>query len=98
LALYEIFGFDPSTNPLKLDKFTLTNNIKSDFPPTLIIHAKNDRLVDVEEANAFYRFLQDKKIEAKLLLVANGHSSELINQNPEAVDEMVAFLNSRLKK
>jgi len=49
LGLYEVFGFDPAKEPEKLDKYTLTNNIKSDYPTTLIIHAKNDRLVDLEQ-------------------------------------------------
>lgn len=93
LALYEIFGFDPAKEPEKLDKYTLTHNVKSNYPPTLIIHAKNDHLVDLGQVQAFYDFLQDKKVESKLYLVENGHSSELINQNPDAVDEIITFLN-----
>jgi acetyl esterase/lipase len=98
LGLYEVFGFDPAKEPEKLDKFTLTNNIKSDYPPTLIIHAKNDRLVDLEQVNTFYKFLNENKIESKLYLVENGHSSKLINQNPDAVDEIISFLNMQFKR
>ena len=98
LVLYEVFGFDPAKKPEKLERYTLTNNVKSPYPPTLIIHAKNDYLVDLGQVNAFYDFLQDKKVEAKLYLVENGHSSELINQNPDAVDEIIAFLDSRFKR
>lgn len=98
LGSYELFGFDPAKEPEKLDKFTLTNNIKSDFPPTLIIHAKNDRLVDLGQVNAFYDFLKENKIESKLYLVENGHSSKLINQNPDAVDEIISFLSMQLKR
>ena len=98
LGLYEVFGFDPAQEPKKLDKYTLINNIKSDYPPTLIIHAKNDRLVDLEQVNAFYDFLNENKIESKLYLVENGHSSKLINQNPDAVDEIIDFLNMHFNK
>jgi acetyl esterase/lipase len=97
LALYELFGFDPSAEPNKLDKFTLSNNIKSDYPPTLLIHAKNDHLVDVQQVNDFYKFLIEKQINTELFLVENGHSNELINQNPKAIDQIVTFLNMQFK-
>lgn len=96
LALYEIFGFDPSTEPEKLDKFTLTANVKTNYPPTLIVQAKNDRLVDLEQVTAFYDFLKEKKVKSEIYLVEYGHSSELINQNPDAVDEIIRFLNEQL--
>jgi acetyl esterase/lipase len=97
LLLYEVFGFDPAKEPEKLVKYTLTNNVKSNYPPILIIHAKNDHLVDLDQVKAFYNFLQDKKVESKLYLVENGHSSELINQYPDAVDEIISFLNNQFK-
>ena len=98
LGSYEVFGFDPAKEPEKLDKFTLNNNINSEYPPTLIIHAKNDRLVSLEQVIAFYNFLNENKIESKLYLVENGHSSKLINQNPDAVDEIINFLNKQFSK
>lgn len=97
LALYEIFGFDPAKEPEKLGKYTLTNNIKTGYPPTLIIHAKNDRAVKFNEANEFYMFLQNKQIESELYVVENGHSSDLIKQHPEAIDEIVAFLKRQFE-
>jgi len=98
LALYEIFGFDPANEPEKLKKYTLTDNIRSNFPPTLLVHAKNDHLVDLGQVISFDDFLKDKKVASSLYLVENGHSSELINQNPDAVDEIIAFLNHHLKQ
>ncbi len=97
LALYEIFGFDPSREPEKLEKFKLTNNVDSDYPPTLLIHAKNDHLVALQEASDFYNYLKEKKVETELFLVENEHSSVLINENPQAVDKLVEFLNKHLK-
>jgi predicted esterase len=64
----------------------------------LIIHAKNDHLVDLGQVNAFYDFLKKERVESKLYLVENGHSSELIDQNPDAVDEIVTFLNNQFCK
>jgi acetyl esterase/lipase len=98
LALYEIFGFDPVKEPQKLERYTLTYNVKSGYPPTLIIHAKNDRAVKFDEARAFYEFLQNKKIESELYVVENGHSSDLIKQHPESVDEIIRFLNKQFNR
>jgi acetyl esterase/lipase len=98
LILYEVFGFDPYKEPEKLEKYTLTHHVKSNYPPTLIIHAKNDHLVDLGQVKAFYDFLQKERVESKLYLVENGHSSELIDQNPDAIDEIVTFLNNQFRK
>jgi len=93
LALYEIFGFDPIKEPEKLEQYTLTSRISLGYPPTLIVHAKNDRLVKFDDAEAFYALLQEKGIPSELYMVENGHDSNLIRQHPEAVDEIIKFLN-----
>jgi acetyl esterase/lipase len=69
LALYEIFGFDPSQYPERLENFKLTNNVDSDYPPTLLIHAKNDHLVDLQQVSDFHNFLKEKQIKTELFLV-----------------------------
>lgn len=97
LALYEIFGFDPSKDIQRLEKFQLPANIDSDYPPTLLIHAKNDLLVDLGQVEEFYSFLKKKNVVSELYLVENGHNSELINQYPEATDKLIEFLNVHLK-
>jgi dipeptidyl aminopeptidase/acylaminoacyl peptidase len=98
LALYEIFGFDPSLDSERLEKFELSNNVHSNYPPTLLIHAKNDHLVDLNQVNEFYSFLNDKNVIAEIYLVENGHSTELINQNPQAVDKIIEFFYETFRK
>ncbi|MDR2919650.1 MAG: alpha/beta hydrolase [Tannerella sp.] len=98
LALYEIFGFDPVKEPQKLEQYTLTNNIKAGYPPTLIIHAKNDRAVKFDDAEAFYMFLQDRNVKSELYVVENGHASSLIEQHPESIDKIITFLNIQFNK
>lgn len=93
LALYELFGFDPSAEPEKLDMFSLNTNIKDKYPPTLLIHAKNDHLVDIQQVNDFHRFLIEKHITTELYLVENGHSDDLIYRNPEVIERIIEFLN-----
>ena len=94
LALYGIFGFDPAKEPEKLKKYTLTDNMKPDFPPTLIIHGRKDHLVGLQEVTEFYGFLTAKQINAELHLVENGHSSELIRQHPEVIEKIIEFLKA----
>jgi acetyl esterase/lipase len=97
LGLYEIFGFDVSKDSVRLQTYTLSNHIKKGYPPTLIVHAKNDHLVDFSQAEKFYKLLQDKGVESELFTVENGHSGEVINNYPEAVDKIIQFLDARLK-
>ncbi|NAS12142.1 alpha/beta hydrolase [Poritiphilus flavus] len=97
LALYEIFGFDPSNDEKRLEKFKLTDNINSNYPPTLLIQAENDHLVASGEVKDFHSFLIGKKVRAELYLVDNGHSNELIKQNPQAIDKMIRFLKKYMQ-
>jgi acetyl esterase/lipase len=97
LVLYEVFGFDPSKEPDKLEMYKLSSNIKPNYPPTLLIHAKNDHLVDLGQVEEFYQFLKNKNVISELYLVENGHNTELINQNPQAIDKIIEFLNTQLK-
>lgn len=98
LAQYELFGFDPAKEPEKLSGYSLVNNIGPQYPPTFLIHAKNDHLVGLQQANDFHKFLTEKKIQTELYIVENGHADELIRQNPEVIDKMIAFLNKQFKK
>lgn len=97
LALSEIFGFDVSQDPARLQNYTLTKHIQSGFPPTLLLHAKNDYLVELSQAEKLNNFLKEKNVESELYVVENGHSSELINNNPDAVDKLIQFLDIHLK-
>jgi len=96
LALSEIFGFDVSQDTSRLQNYTLTQNIQSGFPPTLLLHAKNDHLVELSQAEKLNDFMKEKNVESELFVVENGHSSELINNNPNAVDKFIRFLDIHL--
>jgi len=98
LAHYELFGFDPATEPEKLEGFTLTHNVKSTFPPTFLIQARHDPLVDLKQVEDFYKFLENKKIKTQIYLVENGHGNKVIDQNPEVIDKIILFLNNQFKR
>lgn len=97
LANYLSFGFDPAKEPEKLKEYTLVDNIKSDYPPTLILHAKNDRAVGFKQVEDFYNFLKEKNVKAELYVVENGHSNELLMQNTQAIDKIIEFLNNEIR-
>lgn len=97
LANYLSFGFDPAKEPKKLKKYTLVDNIKPDYPPTLILHAKNDRAVGFNQVEDFYNFLMEKNVKAELYVVENGHSNELLKQNTQAIDKIIEFLNNEIR-
>jgi acetyl esterase/lipase len=96
LLLHEIFGFDPAREPERLAPFSLEANMNADCPATLLVHARNDRLVDVRQAEALFGSLREKGVRAELFLVDEGHSSELIERNPAAADAIVSFLSRSL--
>jgi dipeptidyl aminopeptidase/acylaminoacyl peptidase len=97
LALSEIFGFDVSKDSARLQNYTLTNHIKKEYPATLVVHAKNDQLVKFSEAEQFNNFLKTAGVNSELFIAENGHSTELINTCPDAIDKVVQFLDAHLK-
>jgi dipeptidyl aminopeptidase/acylaminoacyl peptidase len=75
----------------------LTKQITSSYPPTLLLHAKNDHLVPLAAVEPFHEFLKEKGIKSKLFIVEEGHSSQLIKNNPQAIEKLISFLEKHLK-
>jgi len=97
LALSEVFGFDVSKETARLQNYTLTKHIQTGYPPTLLLHAKNDHLVELSEAEKLDDLMKKRNIESELFLVENGHSSRLIKNNPNVVEKIIQFLDAHLK-
>jgi dipeptidyl aminopeptidase/acylaminoacyl peptidase len=74
------------------------NHIHSDYPATLLIHSKSDQNVSFSQAEKLRRKLTAQKIESELFIVPQGHSSEIIRNDPEAVAKIISFLDKYLKK
>jgi len=68
LALPEIFGFDVSKDKDRLKKFMLTERITGDYPPTLLVHARNEHLVPLPQVEKFHAFLENKGVHSELYL------------------------------
>jgi len=97
LLLLEVFGFDVSQDTCRLNRFMLTKNITANYPPTLLIHARNDRLVALHQVDQFNAFLKGLGVDAELYLVEEGHSTQLIRDNPDALEKIISFLDKYLR-
>ncbi len=97
LANSEVFGFDVTKDTTRLKTFMLTKQITSSYPPTLLLHARKDPLVPLSAVEPFKKFLKEKGIESELFLVEEGHSSQLIKNNPQAIEKLILFLDKHLK-
>lgn len=97
LLFSEVFGFDVSKDTTRLSSYMLTKHINSDYPPTLLIHARNDRLASLSQVEQFNIFLKGKNIKSELFIVDDGHNVDLINNNPDAVEKIALFLDKYLK-
>ena len=95
---WEILGFEPTSNQEKVNALLPIYHINSDYPATLLIHSKNDQNVPFLQAEKLIRMLTNHKIKSELFIVPQGHSSEIIRNDKEAVAKIVSFLDKYLKK
>lgn len=91
LFLYELFGFDPAKNPEQIYPFKIDRNYHSSYPPTLLLHAENDVQVALQEALDLVTFFESKNHYHKYVQYKTGHSSTLLVDNPDSIDEIVRF-------
>jgi acetyl esterase/lipase len=94
---WEVLGFEPISNQKKVDELLTINHINSDYPATLLIHSKKDQVVPFSQAERLNQALTARKIESELFVVPQGHSSEIIKNDPEAVEKIISFLDKYLK-
>jgi len=70
------FGVTRATPTDKLNQLSHDlspiNVIKSDFPPTLIVHGDKDPLVPIQQAHRMDSALEGAKVEHKLLIIPGG--------------------------
>ena len=93
---WEVLGFEPISNQERVNALLPVNHINSDYPATLIIHSKNDPHIPLSQAERLNQALTAQKIESELFIVPQGHSSEIIRNDPEAVAKIITFLDKQL--
>jgi len=98
LWMYEVFGFDVSKNLKDFKDFLPINNLDAGYPPTLILHAKIDADVPYSQAEVLDAAMSKMKIKHELYTAKEGHSSQLIRNNPNAVERIGSFINEQLNE
>ncbi len=73
------------------------NNLDAEYPPTLILHARIDGDVPYSQAEILDAAMNKMKIKHELFSVKEGHSSQLIINNPDAVRRIGDFIDEQLK-
>jgi acetyl esterase/lipase len=96
LFMYEVFGFDVSKESKRFKDFLPINNLDAGYPPTLILHAKTDADVPYSQAEILNAAMSKMKIKHELYTVKEGHSSQLIRNNPDAVQRIGSFITEQL--
>jgi acetyl esterase/lipase len=98
LLLYEVFGFDVAKDSKRFKEMLPVNNLNAKYPPTLIVHAKNDEDVPYTQAEALDAAMNKAKIKHELYTVNEGHSSRLIKNNPDAVQRIGTFIAEQISQ
>ena len=82
--LYPIIDFHVPENNIKeivigdrpsnylINKYSVINHIRQTFPPTFIVHCKDDDCVPYSQSVALFNELKENKIPSKLLLCETG--------------------------
>ena len=101
LSLAQREGYIPET----LRTVILQTQLKEDFPPTFLLHGKDDRLVLLAEAQLTYDRLTELGVEAELHVLEGAGHALIDEKNPpnlvagarELQQKAVEFLVQKLK-
>ncbi len=96
LLLHEVFGFDVSKDSKRFKNLLPINNLDAEYPPTLILHAKIDEDVPYHQAEVLDAAMSKMKIKHELFTAKEGHSSQLIINNPDAVQRIGTFIDEQI--
>lgn len=80
-----LLGENPS--PELVEKFSLEKQVTTATPPTFIVLAADDKVVNPRNSLMFYTALLDKKIPASLHIFPNGGHNIAVRNNPGSTAE-----------
>lgn len=83
---------------INIEKYSAELQVSSFTPPTFIVHAYNDKTVNVQNSALFYQALLSKSIESSLHVFPQGGHGIRIDQNPGSTDLWLELLEAWLKE
>ena len=93
----EVSGFDPATEPRKLDPYCPVRNITANYPPILMIHGTVDTDVPCQESQDMADALKKGNVRHELITVAGaGHG--LANGDKRLVAQAYARATEFIKE
>ena len=90
-----LLGDSPSDEMLL--HFSNEKQIKKDTPPTLLIHANDDKAVPPENSLVYYRALREKGIPASLHIFERGGHGFALAKGKGATEQWTSICNGWLK-
>ena len=94
-----LLGKTPTETQIRY--YSNEQNVNSVSPPAFIVHAKDDKVVPVQNALIYYKALRDQQVEAKLLLFdKGGHGFGMMNPEEKIQwpEQMRVWLEKVLNK
>lgn len=86
-----VVGDNPSN--YLINKYSIVNHVKDTFPPTFIVHSKDDDCVDVEQSVRLHESLLKNGIKSELMLIESGRHGWGIGKKLEAEKWFDSFIN-----
>lgn len=86
-----VIGDNPSR--YLISKYSIVNHVKGTFPPTFIVHSKDDDCVNVEQSIRLHKSLTKNGIKNELMLLESGRHGWGIGKKLEAEKWFESFLN-----
>ena len=79
-----LLGADPSA-PL-VEKYSMEKQVTPGTPPAFIVHAADDKAVDVRNSLMFYQAMVDKQVSASLHVFPHGGHAIALRHNPGSTE------------
>lgn len=97
----EVGGWDPEKEPSRFAPYCPVQNVRSNYPPTLLLHGDHDTDVPFQQSELMARELERHHIKHRLIRIQGGaHGFDGNPNDPQAAaafEQAIAFLKKRLK-
>ncbi len=86
------------TSSVRVEKYSAEKQVSGYTPPTFIVHALNDKTVNVRNSLMYYNALVDHNINASLHVFPQGSHGIRLTENPGSTELWLPLLHSWMKE